>query len=1762
MKKYIIFIIIAVFLLGAFLVYSTLQIQQNNSKIFQESGYILQSLSNNDKTQNIERFYFNANEKYTNKYNEKIIFNDTNGEKVIASNENFLHYSNGSISALKKGVIMNLEEIDADPICYYSMPAGKRLKKSGNKYVTSNLDKELQFSSLIFKISDTKYLMAGNQIKVVFNDGTEKTIDGFIEIEYVDNQVIKLYNQEVTHQTVSSDVYIEMPNNIRINLANKIVSKDGENKMSFSNMVIDSDDNIEIVDLDEYNKKDEKTEEQEKKQNEQEEGKQQENNNIKEENGSKNEQSQSQSDTTTNNMECSNSGSVGSITSSDDFSNETIVEDTPTINTPVFKIKNFEVDSISMKAQIAIEDEDATLISDHTISIIKNSTGKVIYQKDESLGAFTIDLEVATLSPDTEYTLVLKSKYKVEDMEYSKNFIYKIFRTEATGISFEKDCFTNTSLKFKVYIEKDSKVKTADMVLVDENGEVIQTYSIDNMAGLEEGREIEFLGLEPDKTYTAKVINVFYDGQIIADGFEMSNQYKTLKNKPEISGTMFEIDKRNGIFNLKLENIQDENNGIEKLKYEIYDIRLEQEDAEPSLVIEASKNQQINVPVDEVKILRGVPYTFKVIAEFNDNEKIVEYESEYSDVLMMDGVEFPTVRFEEDIITFERIEGKLIIEDNSNTISLNNENKFTITYTDSVGVTNTFTSQGSLTIPVSINNLRANETYKFSIYTKVDLQDNNEPIDKCYIGGAVVKTKIPENLVAKFLDCSDGDVKNTFKVNFKLRNTEGVESTLEAQTLSAMVFSIYSGQTATGTPIRTLKVVDSNLNPYESNLKTDYYDNEATITPTFFGAQNKDFKDRYYTITVSQANDYTKYPNALPIVNNSITVEANGYMPDLPVNPNNAIDVSIIRNRDADQREDLDASTVVGYNIKAGYDNSQKYARKIKYNVYDSITNSLISSQEKEIGEDGIVPNAIFDLQDGTSFGVSDTDSIRRGNSYYFTYEVDLDLNGDGVAETKYPYQEEGQDPIVLRSQSVIPKKQEPRIIMYPSKSTNNTMTFKYKCSDVDNALESNNMTATIGNSIRDTEEIIIGGENEFKEVTFKNLTEGNLSIKISQILLKSEYAAKKELVSQYFEGFVNLNDIQYNVSLEENKVIITLLNAESKINRISTLTVEFESGETIVRKEFLKPVNNMVTINLNELGKLLNKQVTVKVYAYYDNGITGFDVDSQYKLYQKAYKYGEDIYYYYLNNERNLVETPTALENMYIGNRDSNQLNITNAINEKMSGNISLQYTEKGFTYEYDVILQKQVSKIALVSDGTDVIQFDLIIPGISLKNSSGGLNITAELDRVQFKADLILTDLVAIKNNTIYIEVYETDENGKNEKFVKTIEKKVSDFSSTIEIEDLAPKTYYYMKLKANIVKATGTSEEKYLYDVDYQTVGKQYYFSTLANVGISNIEVKYNPTNYNEKTLDISYNLERILGYNRIEYTLYKYDANTQTYEILMDNMRDTLFKKEMIKQIKCNPGSEIEFGAKYKIQIKPIAKFTTIEGYEKEIEIGTTEYEFSLAELKEPLIGINGIRVNNSTIKFKITIYDEDRIIENDKYTISIFDNKQVDITPEEYRGEYSTDILNNTITINNIEPGKRYSIAVNLKLDYDNDKTDLANYQKRYQVSPINESGISLGNISSNSNAVQRNKIDLIFYNSYKLLEIDKIRYSIYNTNGYAENDTVDFVPTQIQNEDESYYMFTLKNNLTTVGQYYIELQFLKDNEIIETYTLEHVYLEE
>lgn len=1780
--KYVVSIILIGVLLSLFLIYNVMKVQKSNNNIFYDSGYILKNASSVGETQNVERYYFNANQPYKNTYNERVVFNNTNGEEIITEKNNFVHYTNGSVSALEKGVILNLEEIDSDPIVYYNIAENKVLKKAGTTYTIQHLDKELKFTNFIWKISNQKYLLIGNPIKIVFDEGNVKTIEGYVEIEYMDNEIIKIYNQEATYQTISSNAYIALPSNVKIRLANKIVSKDNQNRMSLDNMVIDAEDNVEIVDLDEY-KEENNTENQTANDvtnevvNEVENQDQNNttNNNQQQTNGITNTNTNTVTNENTNienNMqvngntttENSTGDSIDNISQSNNIdindsgaNTETEVTDENTIIEPKFKIENFEVSSISLNSVISVEDEDNLLTGDVDIKIVQNNNSKIIYQSEETSGSTSIEVSVATLLPNTDYTLSLEASYQVDGITYTKNFIYKIFRTEFVGVDFEKDYFTNNKMNFKIEFDKDTKIQGADMVILNNQNEIVETRKITPETGT-----VEFDFLNSNSEYTVKLINILYDDQIITNGFEISKKYKTLKNKPTVSGTYFEIDKRNATFTLKLSNLIDTDNGITSLRYEIYDTRKDLTSNQiPEHQIQTTKSQETVVPVDNIKIHRGVPYTFKVIATFNDNEKTIEYESEYSDVMLMEGVDFPTVRFEKREVTFERIQGNLVIEDNSNTISLDSTNKFIVTYTDSVGVSNTFTSQGSLVIPIDINNLRSNETYKFSIYTRVDLQDNNDPIDECYIGGAVIKTEKPNNLMANFLSL-DENLSTPFNIRFKLSDEKELEGdSLEAQTLSGMTFSIYAGQDCSGTAIKTVKVVDKNLEPYESNLKEEYYDKTVTITPEFFGAKNSDFKEKYYTVAVTSAYDYTRYPNQLPIVKNTFTVETNGYVPDLPTDLNNAIDVTVLRNRDKDQRADLNSDTITGYTIKASYDNSQLLAKRIIYKVYNDITNTVIKTVEMNIGSDGVIPEYTFNVLDGTSIQTQDNDELRRGSPYYFTYEMELDLNKDGTADTKYPYQTGGEE-IVLRSVQVLPVKQEATFLTYPSISTSNKLKYKYNFKDIDHTLENDKMIASIGGSIRDRQPIEATGEGEFKTIEFVNLIPGNLSLSVTRRLDKTQLSTQRQLANYYFEGEKSVKNVSYTTSLDSNRVIITLLDQEQEVENIAAVTVEFVTDDLTIRKEFLTPENNIIAIGLNELEGLLNKRITVNVYAYYDTGIIGYDLDSQYYTYQKAYIDGEQKYYYTLSQRGDFVETTTVKDNIYLATRNGLLLNVIQASGNGETGRIALQYGQSGMKYGYDVILQKQIKKQLLTTNGMNMIEFDKIIPGITLKGANNELNISSELDRVSFRAQIIKADGIEIKDDTIYVDVYKTDENGITEELSKTVTVNLNDFTNQIEITGLEAKTYYFLKFRTIIVKENGTQEEVDLYDIDYQVVGKHYYFSTLANVGISNVEITYNPVSYEEKTIDVQYNLDKILGYQKIIYNIYKYNETTGQYDILIPELEDTFFKKQMIKKIDASPGSEFEFGKKYKIEIIPIAVYTDQQGITKEIELGTVNKVFELPELSKPIIGVKSARENDNSLSFKITIYDSDRIVQNDKYKIKVLNYMQEDITPNEYKDkEFSTDDINNTIQIVDADKYEEYSIEIVTNLDYDNDKTDLVEFKKTHIAPALSEKGIAVGNITVSVNQADQQKLDLIFNNSYKLTEIDQIRYSIYNINGYATNNTVGFIPTEIREGDDVFYTFTLDEAVTTTGNYYIELQFLKEGEILDVASIEYTYIE-
>ena len=818
-------------------------------------------------------------------------------------------------------------------------------------------------------------------------------------------------------------------------------------------------------------------------------------------------------------------------------------------------------------------------------------------------------------------------------------------------------------------------------------------------------------------------------------------------------------------------------------------------------------------------------------------------------------------------------------------------------------------------------------------------------------------------------------------------------------------------------------------------------------------------------------------------------------------------------------------------------------------------------------------------------YGTQDIDTARRGNSYYFTYKVYLDLNHDGTGETEWPLP---ADNITLRSQTVTPQKQEPRIIMYPSISTENTITYKYKCSDIDNALEKDEFYAYINTSNKkDTKAINANTGNIFEEVTFENLIAGNLEIKTTERVIKTNEAIDMTLGYQYFEGIIDISNLRYRVELEENSVSITVSGDEDKLDRITALKVNFEdtASRTVRVVRDLQVVNNnMLTVSFNDISDLLDLETEVTVEAYYDTGVTGYDVQSDYVAYQKTYKSGEEVYYYSINKEGNLVPTTSINANMFEAtntNTDSETSEIYNLINpiDSSIASLELNYSENGFKYQNDVVLQKEIGLQKLTTDGSNIIKFNLIIPGISMlkDGSTSELDINEELDRVKINATLINKDTIEIKDNKIIAELWKTDENLSNSEKVREIEIPVSDFAGTIEINNLEPKTYYYVRFKTNIRNKNEESQsytEKYLYDVDADTVGRYYYFSTLANVNVSNISVVYEPITYNEKNIKVTYTLDKVLGYQKLRHVIYRWSDETQDYTEEVANFEDDLPKAQMEERVSANPGSIFTFGTNYKIVITPIAVITDEDG-EREIDLGTKEQEFYLEPLSSPLVAIQGYRQDTvkgdgtietgTKVKFTVTMYDDDRIAVNDKYTVKIYNQNHEDITPEQYQEEYSTDDVNNEFILENVAKDQRYTLEVNFELDYTNDGQEPYTHDNRNTrtVEPINESGISAGNITSVNNSTETNKIDLLFYNSYKITEIKQIKYSIYNTSGYNQSDTEEFTPRQTTSitDNETYYSFTLNKNLPTEGRYYIEIQFLDINgDIVDTASIEHIYI--
>ena len=1554
MKKYIVFFLSIVLLLGTVLVYNTINVKKEKQLNFSESGYILNSLS--------DRFYFYKDETYTKSYDDKIVFNDTEGEKITVGQENFLHYSSGSIEALKESVLLDLNNINQNPILYYNIGANKEIKKVSNRYTIKNLKSDIQFDKAIWKISDNKYIVVASNININLSSGITKEVADYVELEYSDNEIVNLYNQETNYQTISSDSIIELPDGIKINLGTKIVIKDDEIKMSLDNMVINSDDNVNIVDLADYEVKKDKEDQ----------DKEDEIEDDQEENAGANagvigvQGGNGQSTTTTTNSSTttiSNNGnngaggnSNGNAESNEDDedaeefdpseivyptnTNETTIDETKPIAEPVFKVDKMTMDATRFETNISIKDEDDVLSKDDEIiyQIRNDSTGKIIRETaDVSNMKFSISRE--NLTPNTQYSLIVSGKYIVDDTAYGKNFIYKTFVTSDIGIELIKDGFTDSSMSFEAIFDDDTLAQSAKVAIFDYYAD---TSSIDNAKEAKEitkdSRKVVFNNLESNTEYKVKILNVVYNNA--STNWSKEYNYTTLKKKASFKANSY-TDKKNGNFNLYVENVIDKDKIIQNYEYRLYEIKNDQ--ITDNIVYRSRKDAEqdiVEVCYDETneaaKVFAGKEYEYalKIVATMYDNEKYIEVEEEGDGqaVLSMPPKEYPTISWTPGDIGATYINGVIVINDTNDSINLNKNIK--VEYKNSIENKTTYVNtiygkdtDGNISIEVNMSNLKAMETYTFDVYATVnigetDQEGNSVDRENAPIGTIRVTTKKYDPLRSKPRNLKKGNnsqyQSKSFAINLKLNKTEDSSDealdNLDSLTLILQESDAYSPNNSNTSE----KVINQkNLNEYTNqttSLKEYVSVYGIDITPDLMGISGDTAQN--YTIGVTMTKDSTSYNNLIPIqrdisnedqlpisnedyVKNGIKYTAVWITVDTSetTTEKEAPFVTEIINGEAGEhkKDNLDFSTVVGYTVTANFKHESRPDRKrIRYYVEDKDGNQ-ISEEYIDYTSEGssTIPSCKFYFDDN---------DFARGNRYKFGYDVE--------------YENETQSSIDKTER--IAQKQEPVITMYPVSSyvdetKGNTIKYYYSYKDPDSAIIKKEIDGTAYAVIYLDENIYyIIDEGKNQEIKFTDLEKNRSYMVYYNYLLSSEEeVTKKDLGIIKFENIIDISDdditdyitcsVRNNTSSSSDSEQQTLRinftkNTDAEINllpRVAMIDITFK----------VKDGSGEYTITKGEYSHLLLNRTTDSAKCYID-----FDLTSQYtelwELVDGEFQIEYSVYYDTgkIGFNGKLGQNDVTSEWVAYTNQEDYYLNvIDNSWKADVTGNVYYkQATEQAPGIQFNnsevfanvIDIQDIGRQIKFFYGGSSLVYQSNTVKQKYIKQSSVGTKRVTNTNKIIPAINVTIeeegTATLEFNITTFNVDKYNDKYDPDVDIVVEVYDNKTDSIvEATVNqnggegkyiITELTPKTTYYMKI--------GYAPGKYFYDKENKQVGYKYYFNTGTGIDVSDASVSYNPVKYGQRYINLSYKIEKGQQdyYNLVTYRFYDVTGNGEkTIEI---------------------------------------------------------------------------------------------------------------------------------------------------------------------------------------------------------------------------------------------------------------------------------------
>ena len=1152
-------IVLLVLGIGAF------YLSQDKDTSFVKSGYVLNPLSAKS-----EKYFFDENTGYKENLSKMIVFKDVDDKEATVLKESFLHYNDGSLSFLTNGAILDLDSIHGTKaVDFYNITNKSIIEKKSKGYVIETTGNDINLNNFIGRISDNKYIVVGDlEAKIPGNNTNVK--GDYFEIVYTEEGIINIENKDNKYQVTAEGTTIYV-GNLAIDLGNKKIVSGDEDIMSLTAITINGNENIEIMPKED--KKDD--------------------GNGGEENPNDN-NPQNPTDNQPGENEDGNGGAGGG---NGDSTDEVKTEDI------VVSLKDAEVGSTSVSLAFDFINQKAD--DTFTLKVTNLDTGRTVDIVNNILPDERININL--LSPNTKYLFTV-----INEQDNNKYF-QKIFETNGFGIKLEKAYATEDTLAYKVTVEEGTDITNAKLSLYKFNeetmqNEIVKTSYYDNVSGevksiekvtnlsastgnIEGVHEIVYDGLDSDTIYTAVLDEFSLVSSNFRDIYNITLTSMTLKKTPSFNDMVVSKDIAGGSFKLSLDDINDPDNAIVSYTYLIY----ENSNPNTTAIEPISKSNaspiEIKIGDKENQLKNDTNYFYRVVIEYFDNEKYIEYITTDSINFVMGTEPYITVVPDNTRISYDKIAATIYLIDNSCLISMPGREKCDADSTTIVDVSkinpitgerNTvFTklvefdvTEDEVKYDLFLDKLQAGTTYTIDVRAVRNDLPNSDRMEISHTEESRrnITTKSLASFTTEWND-EGSNANHVVNVESKLIAEDG-SGTLSADETAASIKKVvarlyeggYEEDLLTRQPIAT-KVFS---NTEEFNIKEQFYDNGYVMTTDeTFGLDIDMLKElnaegnlsEYYTIALYAYYD-NETVNEVRLSNNITSYRISPILlmdniedPLIFVDPITKANAGFENNL-------LNPGTYVGYTVTASIDRTGLLAnhlepKRINFYVYNEAGNRVnfyilngnrleqVDKITANMDENNSYISKIY-MGYGTEYGTSDT-AMTRGNKYYVGYEIEVDENGGII---KYPSNSNRTiDNSYGLYQSVDSEKETPTYTSFIAKSTANSVTYRYNVKDPDNALykESDSDTYGFYYTVNDGEEHKLNltrTNGEFKtfagDMTIAGLESGdiyNLYFKKNGTKtgnfsedVKNYYDADSE---RLFEGYYDSTDGKYNFKYE-----------------------------------------------------------------------------------------------------------------------------------------------------------------------------------------------------------------------------------------------------------------------------------------------------------------------------------------------------------------------------------------------------------------------------------------------------------------------------------------------------------------------------------------------------------------------------------------------------------------------------------------------------